>query len=111
MSLPLSSSTTLFISVVLRLLFFTLLILDIINAINRNINPRSLFPAITSPGSNATNRRTSKLKILPKANAITVELRIITLYGILKSGVGRLSKSDGVRNTPPPTIVITAGLD
>jgi hypothetical protein len=64
-----------------------------------------------SPGANATNRRTSMLKIVPKANAITVELRMMTLYGILKSGVGRLSNNDGVRNTPPSTIVITAGLD
>jgi len=77
---------------------------------SRRIRPRNLLPTTISPGSNATNRRTRMLKILPKASAMTVELRMITLYGILKSGVGRLSNNEVVRSTPPPLIWIIAGL-
>lgn len=76
-----------------------------------SIRPRSLFPTTMSPGANTTNRRTRRLKILPNAKAMTVELRMMTLYGMLKSGVGRLSKSDVVRRTPPPLMWIIAGLE
>ena len=44
--------------------------------------------------------RVNKLKILPKINVINVQLRIITLYGIEKSGVGRSTKSVGVYMRP-----------
>lgn len=35
--------------------------------------------------------------MLPNANAITVLVRMMTLYGMLKSGVGRESSSEVVR--------------
>jgi len=41
---------------------------------------------------------------------MTVELKMMTLYGMLKSGVGRLKSRDGVRRTPPLTIDMMAGL-
>ena len=46
-------------------------------------------------GNEATH---SRLKTEPKNRAITVEDKIITLYGILKSGVGREMRVDVVYN-------------
>lgn len=105
----LSTSSASFAGVILLdcLYFWTLARM---RRISRRIKPRSLLPTTISPGSSVTKRRTRILKMLPNASAITVELRIITLYGILKSGVGKFSNSDVVRRTPPPTTVIIAGL-
>ena len=49
----------------------------------------STIPSPTPSTSSApTNRRTSALYTVPNDSAITVLVRIITLYGMLKSGVG-----------------------
>ena len=40
--------------------------------------------------------RVNRLKMLPKINVINVQLRMMTLYGIEKSGVGRSTRSVGV---------------
>ena len=38
----------------------------------------------------------NKLNMLPKKSATTVHVNVITLYGMLKSGVGRLTRSVSV---------------
>jgi len=43
-----------------------------------------------------THLRIKRLNTLPKINVINVQLRIMTLYGMLKSGVGRSMSNDGV---------------
>ena len=45
----------------------------------------------------STSLLVSKLNMLPKQSAITVQVRIMTLYGILKSGVGSARSSEVVR--------------
>lgn len=40
--------------------------------------------------------RINRLNKEPKNRAITVQVSVMTLYGILKSGVGRLTKSVSV---------------
>lgn len=47
-------------------------------------------------GSTASNLRVDKLWNEPKAMATTVQARQITLYGILKSGVGRVIRRASV---------------
>lgn len=43
-----------------------------------------------------THLRINRLNTLPKINVINVQLRMMTLYGILKSGVGRSMSNVGV---------------
>jgi hypothetical protein len=42
------------------------------------------------------NLRVNKLNILPNINAIRVDVMIITLYGMLKSGVATSTRRTGV---------------
>jgi hypothetical protein len=66
-----------------------------------------------STSSAPTKRRRTKLKILPNASAMTVLVSMMTLYGILKSGVGSERSSEVVlRDTgvDDDVICITAGL-
>lgn len=58
-----------------------------------------------------TIRLDSRLNMLPKHNATTVHVNIITLYGMLKSGVGRESRRLVVRVVYSPAfMMITAAL-
>ena len=62
-----------------------------------------------------TNRRVNRLNILPNTSAIIVLVKMMTLYGILKSGVGRDSSKLVVRiiyagRLAISSTVMTAGL-
>ena len=72
------------------------------------IRPRIPLTSHFSASSAPTNRRTSKLNTLPNARAITVLVRMMTLYGMLKSGVGRGRSREVVRILTFPD-VMTAG--
>lgn len=74
------------------------------------------FPTTPANGllgtsSTSTNLLINRLKILPNPNAITVLVKMITLYGILKSGVGSGNNRLVVLRYPPssPNTRIIAG--
>ena len=50
----------------------------------------------TAGGSSdaSTSLRDNKLNMLPKHNATTVQVKMMTLYGMLKSGVGSDNRRD-----------------
>ena len=51
------------------------------------------IPQNQSSTRTMTHLRVNRLKILPNINVINVQLRMMTLYGIEKSGVGRSTRS------------------
>ena len=65
------------------------------------VTPASASGTGVSPGTagltqTRTNRRVRRLKTLPNMSAISVQLMMITLYGMLKSGVARSTSNAGV---------------
>lgn len=67
------------------------------NSENSTGNYCTLVPADPEPPTSTIHhRRIIPFITLPKNSAITVLVRMMTLYGMLKSGVGRLSSVVGV---------------
>jgi hypothetical protein len=64
---------------------------------NSRMYGQCVFLSLVGPSScTTTNFLVNRLKTLPKMSVIRVQLRMITLYGILKSGVAKSTKRMGV---------------